>query len=627
MSSAVGGCLPTAFALIFNVGGESSNHSLVIDNLTGDMSYVPGDKITGCVKGVAAIDVALRRLAGVPSSSSSPPLSVIGYRDAGSGDVWNVTASAAAGVDAMVNGMQTTESVADDDFDFRRRCLIGSVLTLFALFTVAGNALVMAAVACEPCLRATVTNYFVVSLAVADLIIGAVVMPFGIVIEATGGWWPFGVDWCDVWHSFDVLASTASILNLSVIALDRYWAITDPIAYPGRMSTARAFVFIGLVWVCSAAISFPAIAWWRHSAAASATATIPAPAIDDVAVRSLGSDKTSFGVRQEPVAMTTTRTSEPVSPESCQFTEDSGYLIFSSLISFYGPVSVILFAYYRIYAAAAAQLRSLERGSKVLTTTDGVSVTNGSSGVMTLRIHRGGGGSSSGGGVGGAGTGRRLAGARAPSLGSDNIFGDSDPSQHSRDLSARRLTCASAGGSGSSNHQQHDGCGSVRQGASSTSSSTTSRRRWNTLTVCRRRLGRVARERKAAKTLGIVMGVFCACWVPFFVTNLLYGVCNHVGCVRNADVLFSVFTWLGYVNSGMNPVIYACSMRDFRRAFGRLLCRRSCRRHSFNVAAHSRGVAVYRRSTGGVSLSHQQLRRTIHGRPVDNEYSSTSFIY
>jgi hypothetical protein len=100
--------------------------------------------------------------------------------------VWNVTASAAvAGVDAMVNGVQTTESVADDDFDFRRRCLIGSVLTLFALFTVAGNALVMAAVACEPCLRATVTNYFVVSLAVADLIIGAVVMPFGIVIEAT----------------------------------------------------------------------------------------------------------------------------------------------------------------------------------------------------------------------------------------------------------------------------------------------------------------------------------------------------------------------------------------------------------------------------------------------------------
>ena len=73
------------------------------------------------------------------------------------------------------------------------------------------------------------------------------------------------------------------------------------------------------------------------------------------------------------------------------------------------------------------------------------------------------------------------------------------------------------------------------------------------------------------------MGVFCACWVPFFVTNLLYGLCRHVGCVRHADTLFRVFTWLGYINSGMNPVIYACSLRDFRRAFARrLLCTGCC---------------------------------------------------
>jgi len=115
------------------------------------------------------------------------------------------------------------------------------------------------------------------------------VMPFSIVLEATDGWWPFGADWCDVWHSIDVLASTASILNLSVIALDRYWAITDPIAYPRRMSTARAVFFIALVWICSAAISFPAIAWWRHAASR-------APA------------------------------TQPPQPFTCAFTDDSAYL-------------------------------------------------------------------------------------------------------------------------------------------------------------------------------------------------------------------------------------------------------------------------------------------------------------
>lgn len=48
--------------------------------------------------------------------------------------------------------------------------------------------------------------------------------------------WPLGEDWCDVWHSLDVLASTASILNLALISLDRYWAVTDPFAYQRRMT-------------------------------------------------------------------------------------------------------------------------------------------------------------------------------------------------------------------------------------------------------------------------------------------------------------------------------------------------------------------------------------------------------
>ena len=47
--------------------------------------------------------------------------------------------------------------------------------------------------------------------------------------------WIFGEDWCDGWHSFDVLASTASILNLCVISLDRYWAIEEPMSYPAKV--------------------------------------------------------------------------------------------------------------------------------------------------------------------------------------------------------------------------------------------------------------------------------------------------------------------------------------------------------------------------------------------------------
>ena len=34
--------------------------------------------------------------------------------------------------------------------------------------------------------------------------------------------WIFGNDICDIWHSLDVLGTTASILNLCVISMDRY---------------------------------------------------------------------------------------------------------------------------------------------------------------------------------------------------------------------------------------------------------------------------------------------------------------------------------------------------------------------------------------------------------------------
>ena len=65
------------------------------------------------------------------------------------------------------------------------------------------------------------------------------------------------------------------------------------------------------------------------------------------------------------------------------------------------------------------------------------------------------------------------------------------------------------------------------------------------------------------RTLGIVMGVFIACWLPFFVTNLLSAFCQS--CIHNPERVVTVVTWLGWINSGMNPVIYACWSRDFRR--------------------------------------------------------------
>lgn len=213
-------------------------------------------------------------------------------------------------------------------------------LILFSFATVFGNSLVILAVIRERYLH-TSTNYFVTSLAVADCLVGLVVMPFSALYEVLQNTWFFGTDWCDTWRSLDVLFSTASILNLCVISLDRYWAITDPFSYPMKMTRNRAVVLIAAVWICSSLISFPAIVFWRH-------------------------------VRLGPM------------PEfKCTFTEHLGYLVFSSTISFYLPLLVMVFTYCRIYRAAAEQTRSLKLGTKQVLMTSGEM-------QLTLRIHRGG---------------------------------------------------------------------------------------------------------------------------------------------------------------------------------------------------------------------------------------------
>ncbi|XP_052420194.1 beta-4C adrenergic receptor [Carassius gibelio] len=76
----------------------------------------------------------------------------------------------------------------------------------------------------------------------------------------------------------------------------------------------------------------------------------------------------------------------------------------------------------------------------------------------------------------------------------------------------------------------------------------------------------VVKEHKALKTLGIIMGVFTLCWLPFFMVNVIMGIKREVS---NQEVL-RLLNWLGYINSGLNPIIY-CRSPEFRAAFKNLL--------------------------------------------------------
>lgn len=80
-----------------------------------------------------------------------------------------------------------------------------------------------------------ITNYFVVSLAFADILVAMVVMPFNFSVQFYNEW-IFGPVICDLWNSSDVYFTSTSILHLCCISVDRYYAIVKPLKYPIKMT-------------------------------------------------------------------------------------------------------------------------------------------------------------------------------------------------------------------------------------------------------------------------------------------------------------------------------------------------------------------------------------------------------
>lgn len=99
------------------------------------------------------------------------------------------------------------------------------VVTVLMIMVVVGNMLVIIAIVTEKALK-NIQNWFIASLAVSDFFLGLIIMPFSLANELMG-YWIFGFWWCEIHSAMDVLLCTASIMNLCLISLDRYWSITQ----------------------------------------------------------------------------------------------------------------------------------------------------------------------------------------------------------------------------------------------------------------------------------------------------------------------------------------------------------------------------------------------------------------
>nr|CAH7749511.1 unnamed protein product [Callosobruchus chinensis] len=161
-------------------------------------------------------------------------------------------------VDASINDSASSTPLPANHV---QHVALAILLSVVIVIVILGNTLVILAVITTRRLR-TVTNCFVMSLAVADWLVGICVMPPAVAYTLMGTW-ELGWILCDIWVSLDILLCTASILSLCAISIDRYLAVTQPLRYSrNRRSKRLAFGMILVVWVSSMLISCPPIFGW-----------------------------------------------------------------------------------------------------------------------------------------------------------------------------------------------------------------------------------------------------------------------------------------------------------------------------------------------------------------------------
>ncbi|NXE01739.1 HRH1 protein, partial [Chaetorhynchus papuensis] len=452
--------------------------------------------------------------------------------------------------------------------------LLGLFLGSISLVTIVMNILVLCAVKTEKKLQ-TVGNLYIVSLSIADLIVGAAVMPLNIVYLLSPVW-PLGLAACLFWLSMDYVASTASIFNLFILCMDRYRSVQQPLKYLKYRTKMRASLLILGVWLLSFTWVIPILGWHVFA---------------------------NNGQRR-------------VKENKCEteFSEVTWFKVLTALFNFYLPSLLMLWFYCKIFRTVRkhCQHRELSNGaywsSQEKNTQHQTKIKDEKNICLQEQVL----------GENTLGTDKQSS-PEPQKVKAELYF--SNPDQSSKALSngeVLKWSCFSlpaakpelgldkAGKKGACamkkpGNKEQPGCQDSDSSVASDNHTFTEvapraehpnsspkgaccpqgkterrdsrgitflRKTWHTLHGHSRNIHRHGnRERKAAKQLGVIMAAFMLCWIPYFVLFMVITFHDH----ERLSELHMVTIWLGYVNSTLNPFLYPLCNHNFKKTFKKIL--------------------------------------------------------
>uniref|UniRef100_H2N2D5 Muscarinic acetylcholine receptor n=1 Tax=Oryzias latipes TaxID=8090 RepID=H2N2D5_ORYLA len=421
---------------------------------------------------------------------------------------------------------------------------IALVTGSLSFVTVTGNILVMLSIKVNRHLQ-TVNNYFLFSLACADLIIGVFSMNLYTVYIIVG-YWPLGPVVCDLWLALDYVVSNASVMNLLIISFDRYFCVTKPLSYPTRRTTKMAGLMIAAAWILSFILWAPAILFWQ------------------------------FIVGQRTVP-----------PGECyiQFLSNPAVTFGTAIAAFYLPVVIMTVLYIHISLASRSRVskHKPEKKEKNPRCTPKLSVDSTTTAVETVK------------------NGRveepkpaepEPLGQPSPRL--TQVFPKKIPSEKPSGAPSNPTPAVSTASNSAVpkvnpasrwskikivTKQAGDECitaieivppveGAERHSIPISRPRTVARKFASIArSQVKRKRQMAAREKKVTKTIFAILLAFIITWTPYNVMVLISTFCHS--CVP--DTVWAIGYWLCYVNSTINPACYALCNATFKKTFKNLL--------------------------------------------------------